>query len=64
VLYGGYDAERDRLYWKEFTFHHYLGECGLPGPFLGAPVASGRQPSMNLSSRRLEESSTKRMSSF
>ena len=22
VLYGGYDAERDRFYWKEFTFHH------------------------------------------
>ena len=35
VLYGGYDAERDRFYWKEFTFHHYLGECGLPGPFPG-----------------------------
>ena len=35
VLYGGYDAERDRFYWKEFTFHHCLGECGLPGPFLG-----------------------------
>ena len=35
VLYGGYDAERDRFYWKEFTFHHCLGECGLPGPFPG-----------------------------
>jgi hypothetical protein len=35
VLYGGYDAERDRFYWKEFTFHHDLGECGLPGPFPG-----------------------------
>ena len=38
--YGGYDAERDRIYWKEFTFHHCLGECGLPGPF---PGRTGRQ---------------------
>ena len=35
VLYGGYDAERDCVYWKEFTFHHCLGECGLTGPFPG-----------------------------
>ena len=35
VLYGGYDAGTDRFYWKEFTFHHCLGECGLPGPFPG-----------------------------
>ena len=35
VLYGGYEAETDRFYWKEFTFHHYLGECGLPGSFPG-----------------------------
>ena len=37
-------------------------DCQVPS--LGAPVASGRQPSTNLSSRRLGESITKRMSSF
>jgi hypothetical protein len=35
VLYGGYEEETDRFYWKELTFHHYSGECGLPGPFPG-----------------------------
>ena len=35
ILYGGYEAETDRFHWKEFTFHHCLGECGLPAPFPG-----------------------------
>ena len=35
VLYGGYECETDRFYWKELTFHHYGDECGLPGPFPG-----------------------------
>jgi hypothetical protein len=35
VLYGGYEEETDRFYWKELTFHHYSDECGLPGPFPG-----------------------------
>ena len=35
MRYGGYEAETKRFYLKEFTFHHYLGECGLPGPFPG-----------------------------
>ena len=35
VLYGGYEQETDRFYWKELSFHHYAGECGLPGHFPG-----------------------------
>ena len=35
VLYGGYDPDRQRFYFKELTFHHHLGECDLPGPFPG-----------------------------
>ena len=35
MLYGGYQEEADRFYWKELTFHHYAGECGLPGAFPG-----------------------------
>ena len=67
VLYGGYEAETDRFYWKEFTFHHYLGECGLPSSFPGRTSrqwqATIDEP-IFISSRYLGESSTTRMSSF
>ena len=62
VLYGGYDAKRDLFYCKEFTFHHYLGECGLP-----FPGRTSRQWQATIDEPIFKtpgESSTRRMSSF
>ena len=63
VLYGGYEENTDSFAWKVLTFHHHLGECGLPGPFPGRTsrllMAAIEEPIFKI----LGGSSTKRIDS-